>query len=669
MNSFKETKRQLRIALIIIGVIIPSGVIGFMILEDLEILDAIWLTITTLTTIGYGNIVAISPEGRIFTLALIVFGLGAYAMVAQASVQFLTSPAIRDTRKRHAAERKINELRNHYIICGEGEMVDQTINYLRRRASLRLASQKEKLAQPIDRILAPLFGSEQSGLRAIIRNTIKKIVLFFKQLGNSSTTLLDVIVVVTNDKEYANRLQEDELLVIQGDPSDDSALQNAGIKHSKAMMVVLEDDMETLLTVLTARSLNPDTFITASAHSGLGDKMLAVGANNVLAPYEVAGRFLNNATLRPAVNMFFSSILFSQSANTQIVQLFLWEDSPWIGQTLGDLNLRKRHKSGVIGLRCQDGSYLYAPSDGYILQAYDVILTVTPAHFISDLQRECHETSDHESRIPDWRRSPSKNPILVGKTKYTTEEAEKAVQEMSKHYIICGDGIIINNSLADLDPKYPFVFISEDDKQVDAARERGFRVIYGNPSHEETLQKAGVKRALAIMVSMENKANAILTILNCRDMNESLLITATAKTDDMIAKLRRAGADRVVSPFRIAAQFVLMATTRPAVSDFMQYVLYNYQANIETTELYTQNNSQWIGKTIKALNLRVIFDSGVIGIRKADGSFIYAPDQDYVIGENEVLIVTTPMKHSEELRMVAHGTDHKRPESLRHKIT
>jgi voltage-gated potassium channel len=144
-----------------------------------------------------------------------------------------------------------------------------------------------------------------------------------------------------------------------------------------------------------------------------------------------------------------------------------------------------------------------------------------------------------------------------------------------------------------------------------------------------------------------------------------LLITATAQHETMIPKLRRAGADRVVTPFQEAAQFTLLATTRPAVSDFLQFVVYNYHAQIETTELYMQDDSPWIGSTIDDLKLASKFKAGVIGVRKADGRYHYAPSSQFTLKQDEVLIVVTPMKHADELRTLAHGSVTRRPTSLR----
>jgi voltage-gated potassium channel len=236
---------------------------------------------------------------------------------------------------------------------------------------------------------------------------------------------------------------------------------------------------------------------------------------------------------------------------------------------------------------------------------------------------------------------------------------------MGQHFVICGSGRVARNAVNKLNPERPFVIISDDEAYTGELLARGFRVIQGNPTQEKTLRSAGVDRAQAIMVAVENKADSVLTILVCRALSKRLLITATAASDDMIPKLHRAGADRVISPFDIAAHLVLLATIAPIVNDFLQYVLFNYQTGLETTELYMEEDSPWIGQTIGSLDLERRFRAGVVGLRRADGNFLYAPPDIYLIGKREVLIVTTPMTHSDELRAVAHGSETKRPRTLR----
>jgi Trk K+ transport system NAD-binding subunit len=667
MHSFEETRRQFRVALVAIFIILPVGVVGYKVLEHeqgFSWLDSIWLTITTLTTIGYGDKVALTSAGRVFTLALIVFGIGAYALAAQAAVQFFASPVMRETRMRRRAERKIEQLQNHYIICGEGKLVDRTINYLLKRAELRHANQRKALSAPIDRCLQSVLGKQQKGIRAIGCNLIRGLILPVLYWHRHGETLLDVIVVVTKDAEYARRLRENNILVIEDDPTDDKALLRAGMERAQAMMVMLESDTQTLLTVLTARSRNRDIFITATAHADLNLKINRVGANNVLAPFELAGQLLNNATLRPAVSMFFSSILFDQNADQQVVQLFLWDGSPWIGKKLADLKLRQRFQSGVFGLRQKDGHCLYL-FDDHVLTIGEVLLTVTPASQIPRIQQDCYQGLNREGQVMHLEPLDVRHRFQTSDKRYSLYEAEGAVKELSSHFLICGEGPTIRSALGHLNPDRPFVFISNNNSLVQEMQQRGFRVVLGDPTQEETLLKAGVERALAIMISIDDDADQVLTILNCRTLSEKLLITSTANSDEMIPKLRRAGADRVISPFRIAAQFVLLATTRPAVSDFMQYVLFNYEAGIETTELYMEQASPWIGKTIAELKLKDEFNSGVVGVRQSGGQFLYAPQPSHVIGKNEVLIITTPMARSDELRGRAHGGVSKRPKTLR----
>ncbi len=632
MNSFQETQRQIRIAIVAIAIIFAIGVAGFMLIEKLTLLDSIWLTVITLATIGYGDIVAHSPAGRLFTILLILFGLGAVAYGLQATAGFFLSPGVRDLRQRRRTQHHIDNLKNHFIICGAGKLVDETVKTLLESANADSHAHHH-----------------------------------FYDLFHTRETLLDIVVIVTPDPAFAAHLRENELLVIEGDPTEDDILKRAGVIHAQAMMVMLDDDTESLLTVLTARSLCPDIDITAAAlDEQLANKMIRVGANGVIAHYDSAARFLNNATLRPAVSEFFSSILFTHNSAITTIPLDLAEDSPWIGRELGTLELYQKFEAGVIGIRHDDGIYQYAPDEGHILREREVLITVVPANHSAELRAACRAPGASQPRLPNWQRLPLPlKPHLLPSNIYSLEDSEQIINDMSQHFIICGTGRVARNAINQLDPSRPFVIISDDELYSNELIERGFRVVQGQPSNESILRKAGIERALAIMVALEDDASSVMTVLNCRGFSKRLLITATAQHETMIPKLRRAGADRVVTPFQVAAQFTLLATTRPAVSDFLQFVVYNYHAQIETTELYMQDDSPWIGSTIDDLKLASKFNAGVIGVRKADGRYHYAPSSQFTLKPNEVLIVVTPMKYSDELRTLAHGSTTRRPSSLR----
>jgi voltage-gated potassium channel len=658
LDSLQETLRQIRIAGFLIATVLTIGVVGFMTLEGYSLVNALWLTVITLATVGYGDIFARTDAGRIFTIFLLAFGLSVFAFGIQAGANFFISPAIRDLRRRQLNDKRISKLDHHYIICGYGELVDKTIAYLLQRAEARRKAIQQTRYQQVDQLVSKRVRW--------LRLLLYRLLMLWNRLQGEDT-LINIVVVITHDQQYATRLRQNNLLVLEGLATDDDLLKRAGIAQAQALMAMLDSDTETLLTVLTARGLNPLLYITAATlDEELAQKMVRVGANNVIAPYELAGTAMNSATLRPAVYAFFNNILFDYQTGYQATQLFLYDDSPWIGKTLHKLRLHEIYDAGVIGLRLEDGHYLYAPSEDRPLQEEEVLIVVAPAKQIPALQAAVRSGVSQRPRSATWQRLPPlPPPELASAHTYSLLEAADEIQKMNQHYIICGTGRVARNAVNQLNPERPFVILSDDNAFTSDLIKHGFRVIHGKPTQESVLRKAGVERALAMMVCIDDPADAVLTVLNVRALSKRILITAIANTDDMILKLQRAGADGVANPFNIAAQWVLLSTTRPAVSDFLQYVVYNYHARLETTELYMETDSPWIGNRLADLRLERLFRAGVIGIRHENGQFTFAPDDHYEIRQYDILIVVTPMQFADELRSTAHGSITKRPTTLR----
>ena len=662
-----DVRRQFRAAAILIFIVVPIGIAGFALIEGMAIFDAVYLTIITLTTIGYGDFTPKTELGRLFTLALVGAGMSALLFFLSSSFALLFSAEAMTRRRLFTTRKKIRNLNSHYIICGAGEMVDKTIGFVLRGAEIRRRQHRETALQPIDRWLSRLFGSRDRGRFRGLRRLANRLFVFFHNNFVDHVTLMDLLVVVTEDAEYAEHLRSAGILVIDGDPSDDDDLRAAGVTRAKAIMVMLNQDAESLLTVLSARNLNPRLYITAAAvEEELKRKMIRLGANVVLAPYEVAAQFLNSATLRPAVSDFFSGILFQQDGHHQITQLELEDDSPWIGQRVRDLALRERYDAGILGIRLSSGDFAHAPGGQRVLQEDEILLAVAPGPMIPVLQRHCRTQGRNEMRFASFQRLVPERQSKSLDEVNNLQQSEVAIAGMAKHFVVCGNDHIIQSAVRFLDPSRPFVLISNDEAVTAAWLGRGFRVIHGDPAKEFTLKKAGVDRAQAIMISIQDKAAAVLSVLSARAISKSLLISVTATTDDMVAKLRRSGADRVVSPFQVAAQFVLLATTRPEIADFLQHVLYNEITGLETAELYMEDDSPWIGKTLRDLALSRRYRAGVIGVRHANRKdFLYAPPPDYVARPQEVLIVITPMEFFDEMRAEATGDKDRRPATLR----
>ena len=638
-----------------------------MIIEEMPLVDAAWLLIITLTTIGYGDIVVQTELGKVFIICLVLVGLGSLTFFLSSSFALLFSAEAVARRRRTATAKKIAELDNQYIIFGSGEMVDKTIGYVLQSAQTRRKQHQDTIYRPIERFFNGLFGTVERGRFRGLRRFVHRVFIFYVNHFVEHTTLLDLLVIVTENAEYAEHLRSAGILVVEGDPTDDDSLLDAGIARARAIMVMLNQDAEGLLTVLTARNLNPTLYITAAAIDvELKLKMIRAGANIVIAPYEVASQFLNSATLRPAVNDFFNSILFDQETNHQVTQLELGDNSPWIGKRVSDLELRERYDAGIIGIRTDNAEFVHTPASGRKLNEGDILLGVAPGLMIPRLQRECRPSGRDAMRFATFQRLVTFRGVKRLDETLSLDEGAAATESMSKHFIICGNDHIIETAARFLDPSRPFVLLSDDHKLTQEWLGRGFRVVHGHPAKEDVLKKAGVERAQAFMISIEDKAVAVLTVLSARSISKSLLISVTATTDDMIEKLKRSGADRVVSPFHVAAQFVLLSTTRPEIAEFLQHVLYNEITGLETAEFYMEDDSPWIGKSIGSLGLAVRFQAGVIGIRQADRTaFLYAPPMTHRVQPHEVLIVVTPMKYFDDMRAEAAGHKDKRPTTLR----
>lgn len=665
-----DIRRQFRAARNLLLIILPVGIAGIMIIEQFSLVDAAWLLIITLTTIGYGDIVVQSELGKVFIICLVLVGLGSLTFFLSSSFALLFSAESVARRRRTATAKQIAELNNQYIICGSGEMVDKTIGYVLQSAQIRRKQHQDTTFRPIERFFDRLFGDVERGRFLGLRRLVHRLFVFYVNNFVEHMTLLDLLVIVTEDADYAEHLRSAGILVVEGDPTDDDSLRDAGIARAQAIMVMLNHDTEGLLTVLTARNLNPTLYVTAAVIDvELKLKMIRAGANIVIAPYEVASQFLNSATLRPAVNDFFNSVLFDQETNHQVTQLELGDNSPWIGKRIGDLKLRERYSASIVGIRTDDADFVHTPGSGRVLNEDDILLGVAPGLMIPRLQRECRPSGRDVMRFATFQRLVTTRAVKRLDETLDLDESAAAIELMSKHFIICGNDHIIETAARFLDPSRPFVLLSDDHRLTQEWLGRGFRVVRGNPSKEDVLKKAGIERAQAFMISIEDKAAAVLTVLSARSISKSLLISVTAATDDMIEKLHRSGADRVVSPFHVAAQFVLLSTTRPEIAEFLQHVLYNEITGLETAEFYMEDDSPWIGKTIGSLGLAVRYQAGVVGIRRANSTaFSYAPPTTRVVQPHEVLIVVTPMKYFDEMRAEAAGHKDKRPATLRVQI-
>ncbi|MBL0700113.1 MAG: potassium channel protein [Desulfosarcina sp.] len=327
-----NTTRHLIVSILITIIITASGTIGYMLVEDWNLADSIYMTAITLSTIGYGEIHQLHGAGRIFTIFLIVFGVGLSLYVAGALVQFIVEGQIRTILGRRRLDKRINRLKNHYIICGYGRIGKVICDSLRKKP--------------------------------------------FK------------VVVIEKDKELIPFMEEDGLLYISGDTVDESNLLKAGIDRAKGVIAALATDADNVFLVLTAKQLNPEIFIMARAgNNDVKSKLTAAGADIVESPYEMGAENMAQKIIRPAVTGFLDLALTHRRKDIQMEEILVSPSSPLANVMLKDSGIRQEYNLIIIAIKKADDKMLFNPSFETKIKAGDTLIAVGEDKNLQQLEK------------------------------------------------------------------------------------------------------------------------------------------------------------------------------------------------------------------------------------------------------------------------------------------
>lgn len=228
-------EKRIKLAICLVLFFLATGTVGYTFIDGYSLLDAFYMTVITITTVGYGEIQQLSPAGRIFTIFLILAGVGSIAFAAGAFTELVIERSANPNRWKKAMDKKIEKLKGHTIICGHGRVGAAAADHF-----------KKNNAQ---------------------------------------------FVVIENLPESLEELQELGYHFIQGDGTREEILLKAGIKRATSLLAVLNSDPDNLFAVLTARELNPVLHIIARIeHSSSESRMLRAGADSVISPFVAAGQ-------------------------------------------------------------------------------------------------------------------------------------------------------------------------------------------------------------------------------------------------------------------------------------------------------------------------------------------------------------------------------------------
>jgi len=315
LENISITLRKLYVALIALGVILAFGVAGYMFFESYSLLEAFYMTVITLSTVGYGEVRPLSESGQLFTAFLIISSFGIFAYGFSLLAQSVFSGELGRYLKNRKLEKKLNNLENHAIICGFGRNG--------RRAMERLQA----------------YG-------------------------------LDVVVIENKQATIEKYLKGEDFLYVSGDATTDEVLEQAGVHRAKALITTLSKDADNLFVVITARAVNSKIRLVSRASNHSTEKKLrSAGADAVVMPEAVGGAHMASLVKSLDIVEFLSHISVEGSSETNLeeVQISDFSDSAE-ALTLNDLNIREKTGCTVIGLKNPDGKYLINPGGQHKLQ-------------------------------------------------------------------------------------------------------------------------------------------------------------------------------------------------------------------------------------------------------------------------------------------------------------
>jgi voltage-gated potassium channel len=317
MPEWKKTV----ICVLIFFAIIVSGTIGYMIIEGWDFTDAFYMSVITLTTVGYSEVHELGNTGKIFTVVLILAGVGVIVYIISMLAQFVVEGRLRQVLGRHKLEKKIQGLKDHYIVCGYGR-VGETICSMFSTKSLKL-------------------------------------------------------VVIEKDPEKTALLHEKGVLHVAGEATDEETLTAAGIEHAGSLITVLGNDRDNVYVTLSARGLNSGLFIMArSSDVGSGRKLLRAGADKVVSPYRIGARRMAQMILRPALTDFLDLAMMDKNIDIQMEEISVKASSRLIGIPLQDSGIRRDLNLIIIAVKKDSGDMLFNPSSRATIEAGDIVIVV-----------------------------------------------------------------------------------------------------------------------------------------------------------------------------------------------------------------------------------------------------------------------------------------------------
>ncbi len=306
-----------------------TGTVGYCLIEKWQPFDALYMTVTTLTTVGYGEIHTLSPAGRVFTICLILLGVGTLLFILSDTAQLIVDTDPRELFGKRRMKNKIEKMHNHQIVCGFG------------RTGQEVASQFRQCQVPF--------------------------------------------VVIEQDIDRCKRAQDEGMLFLQGDATEDDILKAAQVERAAGIVCALSDDAANTFIALSAKEFNETIKVVCrAANPGAESKMLRAGADNVISPYIIAGRRMASAVTHPLVLEFLDVTMHNPSFDLRLEQVVITLKSKLAGLSFRDANIKQSVGAMILAVN-KKGNLITNPGPDLVFEAGDILVALGAEFELSKL--------------------------------------------------------------------------------------------------------------------------------------------------------------------------------------------------------------------------------------------------------------------------------------------
>jgi voltage-gated potassium channel len=319
MRKALRHRKLLTLGLLILGIVV-AGTGGYMLISGVSLLDALYMTVISITTVGYREIIPLTRSGKIFTIVLIVVGLGIVFYFLQTIVEDALEGRIRKIFGRRKMQKNMARMEHHVVVAGYGRMGETVCREL-------------------------------------------------------AETGADFVVMETSPQRFA-LAEERGLAVLNANAADEDVLKAAGLEKARVFISLLSDDADNILTVLTAREINPAlVIITRALDSANVRKMYKAGATRVVSPYDLTSHRIVRMVRKPNVIDFFDGLLTSQKYKLSMEELEVGEGSEFNGRTIREAGFRDRFNTVIVAVR-RGTEMIFNPGPDLVLRQGDILILI-----------------------------------------------------------------------------------------------------------------------------------------------------------------------------------------------------------------------------------------------------------------------------------------------------